>query len=129
MTKLSAQSIGVDVEKLQYNARCVETAKQVKDDAQMALAQAFKDAEEAGINRAALKHVLKLKHQDAAKTRDFQRCVEVYSQVLGLDAQIDLFEQQEGQDANAESVEKASRGPIVEDEEGWPDEDETAAIA
>ena len=99
----------IDEKKLKKFAASIATLKQDLADATMAHAEEWKTAEKAGIHKAALKHVLKLKKQDAAKTRDFQNHFDAYADILGLNAQLELFDQAREEEARQESVAAASQ--------------------
>ena len=100
---------GIDADKVKQFASNIGAARQDLDGATMAHAEAWKAAEEAGIHKAALKHVLKLKKQDAAKSRDFHTHVEAYADILGLNAQLEMFDQQAEEEARQEDVAAASQ--------------------
>ncbi len=102
---------GIDAEKVKSHSNSIKILKQALDDARMDHAQAWKDVEEAGIHKAALKHVLKLKGQAETKTRDFQTHAEAYADILGLNKQLELFDQAQETEARQESVGKASEAP------------------
>ena len=98
----------INEKKLKKFAASIATLKQGLADATMAHAEEWKLAEEAGIHKAALKQVLKLKKQDAAKTRDFQTHFDAYADILGLNAQLELFDQAAEEEARQENVAAAS---------------------
>lgn len=77
----------------------ISALKQEVDDARMALAQAYKDAEADGIDRQALKFVAKLLRQDKAKTASFVHHMKHYANALELGQQLDMFAQDEAADA------------------------------
>lgn len=84
---------------VQKHFEAISALKQEADDARMALAQAYKDAEAEGIDRQAIKFVGKLLKQDKAKTQSFIHHLGHYGQALGLSDQLDLFGQAETADA------------------------------
>ena len=99
----------IDAKKLKKFAASIGSAKKTLDDATMAHSEAWKAAEDDGIHKAALKHVLKLMKQDAAKTRDFGTHFDAYADILGLNAQLELFDQAREEEARQEDVAKASQ--------------------
>ena len=99
---------GIDADKVNTHAKNICTLRQDLDDARMAHATAWKEAKEDGIHKGALRHVLKLKGQGAAKTRDFQTHVEAYAEIVGLNRQLELFDQESETAAHEESIGKAS---------------------
>ena len=101
-------TLGISAKVLKHHAKEIGSLKQTTDDATMAHAQAWKDAEEAGVHKAALKFVLKLKKQDAAKATDFQNHFDFYAEVLGLNDQLDMLAQETEREGQAESIAKAS---------------------
>lgn len=103
----------IDEKKVKQFASSIGAARQDLDDATMAHAEEWKAAEEAGIHRAALKHVLRLKKQDAAKSRDFQTHFDAYADILGLNAQLELFDQAQKEEARQENVAAASQSVPV----------------
>ena len=78
--------------KIKKYAAAISSAKTKCDDANMARAGLFKQAEDAGLHRDALKLATKLSGQDPAKRADFLRAFDRYREVLGLDDQGDLLE-------------------------------------
>jgi hypothetical protein len=71
---------------LRYRSK-IGTASQVKADSDMALAAIYKEAEEVGLHRAALKLCCKLSRQDLSKTTAFLEAFDEYRADFGLDDQ------------------------------------------
>lgn len=82
----------------------LSSTKQRLDDVRMSNAQAWKEFEDAGGNKAAFKAVMKLKNQDAAKTADYQFHFEFYAEVLGLEIDPELFGEVEAEEDGDDSV-------------------------
>ena len=78
--------------KIKKYVAAISSAKSKCDDANMVRAGLFKQAEDAGLHREALKLAAKLGGWDAAKRADFLRAWDHYREVIGLDDQGDLLE-------------------------------------
>ena len=86
----------------------LNTAIQNKNDMVAEHASEWKNAKDKGINNEAMKLCLKLKKQDSSKTADFMRAFDAYCDVMNLRTQMDMIDQADANEANAESIEKAS---------------------
>ncbi|BAQ44370.1 hypothetical protein [Methylobacterium aquaticum] len=85
---------GVSAETLETLVRECASIKSKMDTARGELGSTIKDAEEThGINRPAFKLAMKLKGQETDKRRDFMRSFKDYCEKLGLNSQLDMFEQ------------------------------------
>lgn len=71
---------------LRYRSK-IGAATSTKDDANMALASIYKDAERDGLHRTALKLCCKLSRQDLSKTTAFLEAFDEYRADFGLDDQ------------------------------------------
>lgn len=69
----------------------IEAKKSVADDARSDLGTIYKEAEDFGFNRGALKLAIKLRNMEADKRSDFLASLNAYCDRLGIFAQRDLW--------------------------------------
>ena len=80
-------------DKLKQIVRAYEDHKGEMDEARGEIGALLKDAESThGLHRAAFKQAVKLKNSAPEKCADFLRAFDSYRHILGLDDQVDLFE-------------------------------------
>lgn len=82
---------GVNLDRLTKLVERIEAKKQVSDDARSDLGTIYKEAEDLGFNRPALKLAVKLRNMEVDKRADFLSSLNAYCDKLGVFAQQDLF--------------------------------------
>lgn len=81
----------VNLSALKRLATQIDSAKGKLDDARMANAELYKQAEDQGFHRQALKMALKLRAMEPAKRNDFLDSLQAYCEIFGVFAQGDLL--------------------------------------
>ena len=117
MTQLAGKIYDTPTDEFNSIIQRLDTAIQNKNDMVTEHASEWKNAKDKGINNEALKLCLKLKKQDASKTADFLRAFDAYSDAMGIRSQMDMIDQANANEANAESIEKASAAHDVTEPE------------
>lgn len=107
-----AASIGGNVtqETLRQHYGAIDSAEGTLKRAQQKLKTCWDDAENAGIDKKALKQVMKRLREDPATARMHMQLIRSYSTQLGLFDKIEGWLQDEDKAANAASIEAASSG-------------------
>lgn len=73
----------------------IDSKKQISDDARSDLGSIFKEAEDHGFDRGAMKLAIKVRNMEVGKRNDFLANLNTYCEWLGVFAQADLFTEQE----------------------------------
>lgn len=107
------RSVSISSNKVKKFATDIGAAAQKLSNATMSHAELWQKFENEGGNRAALKHCLKLKKQDVAKSADYQHHSQFYSTVLGLDDQMKLFDERTADEQNRAEVEAHNEGQPI----------------
>ncbi len=82
------------LDKLPGIAARIDSAKAVSDDARSDMGNIYKEAEDQGFNRRALKEACRLRNMEPEKRRDYLSSLNAYCDKLGIWNQGDLFEEQ-----------------------------------
>lgn len=90
---------GPDAEKINWHAKRIGAAKADLDKCRGEHGQLWKDAEDGGMNKAALKLAMKIRDMDGTKAQVFWRDLEQYMHALGVFDQLSMFDQLEQQAA------------------------------
>ncbi|MGD9613773.1 MAG: hypothetical protein AB7H90_01100 [Alphaproteobacteria bacterium] len=86
---------GPNLDRIPQLVERIDAKKQVADDARSDLGTIFKEVEDLGHDRGALKLAIKLRNMEAGKRTTFMTRLNEYLDVLGVFAQGDLFSDEE----------------------------------